>query len=118
MSVRTGVIAFGMSASLLAGGATSIHESFQQGDKEALEKACLTPQLAGEKACQNMVVTPTPEIINNTHIENGVYGWLGGVLVVGGVIGMMTAFGEVSEGDGPSIRFTSGSFSSETEEPS
>jgi|ERR1039458_8295231 hypothetical protein len=116
MSVRTGVIAFGMSATLIAGGAASIHESFQKGDKEALEKACLTPQLVGNKACQNMVVTP--EVINNTHTENGVYGWLGGVLVVGGVIGMMAAFGEVTEGGGPSIRITSGSIPSEAEEPS
>jgi hypothetical protein len=97
MSVRNGLIAFGMSAAVAAGGAASIHEAFQQADRHALEESCAMPANVGKQACQGVLTSP--EALVNSHTGNQVYGWMGGILMVGGVLGLAAAYEEITESD-------------------
>jgi hypothetical protein len=102
MSVRNGLIAFGISATAALGGAASVHEAFQQADRHALEESCIMPANVGKQACQGVVTSA--EALVNSHTGNQVYGWLGGVLIVGGLLGLKGAYEEITEHDESSRR--------------
>ncbi len=90
MSVRSGLATFGISASVIGTGFLSAHEAIVLQGKANLEKACLTEQYAGEKACQGLVITD--ETIKATVGNQKFYDVIASVAIIGGSLGVIGAY--------------------------
>ena len=80
MSIKRGLVGFGMSATLAAGGFYSLHE--------------------WDAHAHNKLTTENKAIAEQQHHEEDVYGWIGGVALIGAGIGSVLSFLEaITEDD-------------------
>ncbi len=97
MSLKTGLIGFGMSAAVIAGGGVAIHEWSHDRHVVGREKACVAESNAGKLACQDVVTSP--DIIEANEDTAKVYGYVGGLSLIVGGIGVIASFNEAIDSE-------------------
>ncbi|HET7673072.1 MAG TPA: hypothetical protein VFK11_00985 [Candidatus Saccharimonadales bacterium] len=98
MSVKNGLIAFGISAAVVAGGVASGHEAFDKADQLVIERACDEPKPdVPPQDCKS--VNTNPDHMSITETERNVYTGVGIAGVALGALGLIGAYREVSSYD-------------------
>ncbi len=101
MSIKRGLVGFGMSTALAAGGMFCLNEWGEARDIKADRISCQNNREA-VSICSTIVATP--ESINNAKDRSAAYGWLGVVTMTGAGIGTIISFVEAMQDENePSI---------------
>lgn len=98
MSFRNSAIAFGVSVTALVGGAYGLAERSHYEAEHATQEACIVKKYAGNVTCLNTVVTP--EIAQTTEGTANIYGWMAGLGLIGGGLGLAGVWLEARDGSG------------------
>ena len=94
MSLRSNLVAFGISASIAAGGGVALHEAVAEKEKHGEQLACLTGKFAGSAACKDVIITP--EIASATHDTQEIYSWIAAIGLIGGGLMLLSTYDEAT----------------------
>ncbi|MGZ6005310.1 MAG: hypothetical protein ACXWLH_04115 [Candidatus Saccharimonadales bacterium] len=95
MSIKRGLVGFGMATALATGGFYSIHEALDANSKKDETSACIGK--SATRACDSLVATQ--ESVNSLETETQIYALIGGLSMIGAAYMSLTSFGEVMSDD-------------------